>query len=116
MQHQNSNNINQTTNNLPFMKNSKKKNSRRSTVAISRLVNSTYYFIECVFIMHLNTGYRLVVIHNGYLLKDSTYDTLKGSRIAFSKEFGHKAWQNDVTPVWTPFYNPDTAWLKEKVD
>jgi hypothetical protein len=80
---------------------------------ISRLINSIYYFIEFVFIIAENEGYRLVVIHQGELLTNQIYKTAKGARIAFLKFWGYRAWKEGVKPKWSIFYPPDAKWLKK---
>ena len=81
---------------------------------ISMLINSVYYFIECVFILRSNGKYRLVVLHYGKVLLDKYYSTDKGCRIAFQKIFKDRAWDEEIKPQWSPFYDPDIRWLKKK--
>lgn len=83
-------------------------------IQISLLVNSIYYFIESVFIMAVNEGYRLVAIHQGRLLTDEIYKTPRGARIAFLKFYGNKAWRNGVKAQWSRFYPPEAKWFVEK--
>ncbi len=83
---------------------------------MSRLVNSIYYFIEFVFIIAENSGYRLVAIHQGKLLTNQTYKTAKGARIAFLKFWNYRAWKEGVKPKWSQFYLPDAKWLKKKLE
>ena len=83
-------------------------------IKISRLINSIYYFIECVFIAVEEEGYRLVVIHQGNLLTDQTYKTAKGAKIAFLKFWSYRVWQEGVKPKWSHFYPPDPKWLEKK--
>jgi hypothetical protein len=83
---------------------------------ISLLINSAYYFIECVFILHRYDHYRLVALHNGIVLTDAPYKTIKGARIAFSKMYKKKAWSDEVKAEWSCFYDPDAGWLEEKVE
>jgi hypothetical protein len=64
--------------------------------------------------MTVEGGYRLVVIHHGYLLTDETYKTPKGAKIAFLKFWNYKAWQEGVKPQWSHFYPPETKWLEKK--
>lgn len=84
-------------------------------IQISLLVNSIYYFIESVFIMAVNKGYRLVAIHQGRLLTDEIYKTARGARIAFLKLYGNKAWRNGVKAEWSRFYPPEPEWFGEKL-
>lgn len=83
--------------------------------SMSLLINSIYYFIECVFILSLPNRYRLVVLHHGRVLTDACYETLRGARIAFSKLYSHKAWREGVKAQWSHFYDPDSEWLGEKI-
>ena len=81
---------------------------------ISYLFNSVYYFIQDVFILKLKDKYRLVALHNGIILIDKYYQTLKGCRIAFQNFFKEKAWSEDIKAFWSDFYGPDIEWLEEK--
>ncbi len=54
---------------------------KEKPVIISRLINSIYYFIEFVFLITENEGFRLVAIHQGKLLIDETYKTAKGAKV-----------------------------------
>jgi hypothetical protein len=80
---------------------------------MSRLINSIYYFIEFVFIIVENEGYRLVSMHQGKLLTNQIYKTAKGARIAFLKFWNYRAWKEGVKPKWSVFYPPDAKWLKK---
>jgi hypothetical protein len=86
----------------------------KKTTTISLLINSVYFFIGCVFIVDLHDHYRLVAVHNGRLLTDASYETLRGARIAFSKLYRNKAWKEGIKAQWSPFYDPDIRWLEEK--
>ncbi len=83
-------------------------------IKVSLLINSIYYFIESVFIMAVKEGFRLVVIHQGRLLTDQTYKTVKGARIAFLKHYGYKAWREGTKAEWSVFYPPESQWFHEK--
>jgi hypothetical protein len=54
---------------------------------ISRLINSVYYFIDCVYILESKDKYRLVALQHRRVLFDKYYPTLRGCRIAFQKTF-----------------------------
>ncbi len=84
-------------------------------IEISILINYVYYFLETLFIMTVEGGYRLLVIHEGKLLTDKTYKTAKGARIAFSKLYGVRAWRDDVKAEWSRFYSPDAGWVEKKL-
>jgi hypothetical protein len=81
---------------------------------ISRLINSVYYFIDCVYIIKLKNKYRLVALHHNRVLLDKYYPTVKGCRIAFQKMYKDKAWYEDTKAQWSHFYDPDKEWLEEK--
>ncbi len=93
--------------------NSKSKETGVSEISI--LINSIYFFIECVFILHLPGRYRLVAIHNGNVLIDNFYKTTRGARIAFTKLYSDRSWKEGVRPQWSDFYDPDQKWLGEKI-
>jgi hypothetical protein len=77
------------------------------------LTNSAFYFINWVFIVRRNVSYRLVVNHNGNLLMDKDYRTLRGAKIAFSKLFKHRNWEKNVKAEWSRFFEPESQWLKK---
>jgi len=81
---------------------------------ISILINSTYYFIEYVFILRTKNKYRLVALHHCRVLLDQSYPSERGCRIAFAKLFKDKAWDETIKPEWSPFYDPDKEWFEEK--
>jgi len=83
---------------------------------ISVLINKIFYYIETVFIMTVNNGYRLIVIHRGKLWTDKTYKTLDGAHMAFLSKYNHKAWKNGVKPSWSYFYPPDVKWLEKNLE
>ena len=84
-------------------------------VVISRLLNSTYYFISTCFIMKTIANgvvYRLLVIHDN-VLADRNYPTLRGAKIAFKKQFKHLAWRDDLPAEWSHFYQPEQDWIEK---
>jgi hypothetical protein len=81
---------------------------------ISRLINSVYFFIDCVYILKSKDKYRLVALHHRRVLCDKDYSTLRGCRIAFDKIFKDKAWRSKVKADWSHFYDPDKRWLEKK--
>ena len=89
-------------------------NSLSPTLMI--LINSVYYFLECVYIMKQKDHYQLVVIHNSRVLTYRDYKTPKGAKIAFQKLYREKAWKEGVKADWTHPYKVDHHWLKEKDD
>lgn len=78
------------------------------------LINSAFYFINWVFIVKRNVSYRLIVNHNGKLLMDKDYRTLRGAKIAFSKLFKHRNWEKNVKAEWSRLFEPESQWLKKK--
>ncbi|MGD2088016.1 MAG: hypothetical protein PVH61_17690 [Candidatus Aminicenantes bacterium] len=83
---------------------------------ISRLLNSIYYFLDYVFIIISETGYRLVILHHDQVIMDVHYHSLRGAKIAFAKYFGERAWAEEVQPQWSHTYQPDNAWISEKLE
>ena len=81
---------------------------------ISMLINSIYYFIECVFIQRAQNKYRLVVLQHSRVLLDQCYPSEKGCHIAFGRIFKDKAWDETIKAEWSHFYDPDKKWLQEK--
>ena len=82
-------------------------------VNISRLINSVYFSIGTCFIMNMPEEYRLIAIHKKTILFDKNYRTLRGARIAFSKQFKNLAWTDDVVAEWSHFYPPNRDWIDE---
>ena len=81
-------------------------------IDISRLTNSIYYFIECVYIVRLKQSYRLVACHKGHILWNQVYQTLHSAKTAFSKLFHYKLWDINKKPDWSDFYPPETQWYE----
>lgn len=83
---------------------------------ISRLLNSIYYFLDCVFIIISEKDYRLVIFHHDQVVMDVHYNSLRGAKIAFAKYFGERAWAEEVQSQWSHTYQPDYDWLSEKLE
>ena len=81
---------------------------------ISMLVNAILYFIDCVYIIQLKDKYRLVVLQRCTVLLDKCYPTERGCKIAFQRLFKDKAWNEEIKPQWSHFYDPDKRWLAKK--
>jgi len=79
------------------------------------LLNAIFYFVNSVFIINDNGKYQLVGEHNGKLLIDKSYRTLRGAKIAFSKLFNYRGWKQDTRAEWSGFYPPDRQWIEEKL-
>ncbi len=86
----------------------------KEKIYISNCINSVYYFLQCVLIVKKNDCYCLFVRHNGNVLVNKDYETLKGAKIAFHKLFNKKAWKTDIKAKWSHFYDPESQWLEEK--
>jgi len=80
------------------------------------LINSVFYFIGSVIILNSKGHYRLVVKHNRKILIDKIYKTVRGAKIAFSKQFNHRGWQENLKAEWSAFYKPDAQWLKKRCE
>jgi len=81
---------------------------------ISMLINSVYYFIDCVYILRSTGKYRLVALHQSTVLHDQYYPSDDECKIAFEKLFKEKAWKEEIQPDWSHFYDPDKKWLAKK--
>jgi hypothetical protein len=82
---------------------------------ISRLANSHFYFIHCVFLQVVKAGYRLYVGTDKRVIQDEIYTTLRGARIAFARHYIRYAPLSRYRAEWTPFYAPDRRWLSDKL-
>ena len=82
-------------------------------LTISRLLNSIQFYLECAIIAIGEKGYRLIILHSDHVLMDTHYNTLRGAKIAFTKYFGGRAWQEDIKPNWSHAYQPDSAWMTQ---
>jgi hypothetical protein len=91
-------------------------NGNGNVLKVSYLQNSIYYFLQEVSIIQQDSGYRLLVLHQGRLLDDNTYKTVKGARIGFSRRYKYKLWEQGVEPEWGPFYTPEERVLNANVD
>jgi hypothetical protein len=74
--------------------------------SVSHLQNSIYYYLQGVSIIRQDSGCRLLVTHQGRLLDDTVYKTVRGARIGFSRRYKHKLWDKEIVPKWSPFYAP----------
>lgn len=88
----------------------------KNETTISRLLNSIYYFLDCVFILISEKDYRLVILHHDQVIMDVHYNTLRGAKIAFAKYFGERAWAEEVQSQWSHTYQPDNDWISEKLE
>jgi hypothetical protein len=89
----------------------KKSPVERDRERVCILINSIYFFVGSVFISDLKGNYRLIANHNGKILFDKSYPTLRGAKIAFSKLFGPRSWRENVKAEWSDFYDADANWL-----
>jgi len=83
-------------------------------VMISMLLNAIHFFLDSVIVIHSEAEYRLIVIHQGDILVDKSYTSLKGAKIAFHKIYRHQACTEDIKAKWDE-YIPDPRWLKMKL-
>ncbi|MCP5048521.1 MAG: hypothetical protein GY940_15230 [bacterium] len=82
-------------------------------LTISRLLNSIQFYLECAIIVIGEKGYRLIILHGDSVLMDTHYNTERGAKIAFTKYFGGRAWQDDIKPNWSHAYQPDADWIEQ---
>jgi hypothetical protein len=83
---------------------------------ISRLLNSIQFYLECAFIVMEEEGCRLIILHSGKVFMDTHYNTERGAKIAFTKYFGQRAWQQDLKPIWSHTYYPDDQWMEQHLE
>jgi len=80
------------------------------------LQNSIYYFLKDVFILLQEKGCRLVVNHQGRILTDTVYKTVRGAKIAFNRIYSKKSWkEGGVKPEWSHAVDVEEQWLKERL-
>jgi hypothetical protein len=85
-------------------------------LVISCLINSMFYSIRTCFIISLNSSeFRLQAVHGKKVLADRKYPTLRGTRIAFKKQFKNMSWRDDVAAEWSHLYPVDREWIEEKL-
>jgi transcriptional regulator with XRE-family HTH domain len=89
-------------------------NENLEKAMISILINSIFYFIDCVYILKLENKYRLVALHHRHLICNKYYTTERACKIAFQKMFKEKIWLEGVKAIWTQFYPPEQKWLEKK--
>lgn len=82
---------------------------------ISLLVNSIYYFVETVIIVTEKKGYRLLVLHRGFLLTDEIHETVDEAKRRFLDLYGLRALRHNTKASWSYFYPPDPVWLKDRL-
>ena len=82
---------------------------------ICLLQNNVEYFLKYVFIIVEKIGFRLVVIHQGYVKTDTVFENLKSAKIAFARMYNGKSWKKGIKPIWSHFSSPDKKWLDAKI-
>jgi hypothetical protein len=78
---------------------------------ICLLLNSTHFFIHRTLVINENGKYRLLVMGKSQIFHDSSYETLRGAKIAFSRIFSNTKFHDVILPRWSDFYEPDEKWL-----
>ena len=81
---------------------------------ISRLTNSIHYFLDYVYIIAVENGFHLVVIHHRQVMMDKVFKSVRGAKISFSKLFKDKTWKENIQVDWSRFYSPEKYWIVEK--
>ncbi len=97
------------------MKNTKNQTFREKSAEIASLLNANYYFLESVFIIKEEKGFRLAVTLHGQLILLRHFDTLRGAKIAFCRSFSSRKWKKNLRNTWSTFYISDSGWIKRKV-
>lgn len=83
---------------------------------ISHLLNANHFYFPIALIIVEEAGrcYRLHTVRNGKVIDNSTYDTLKGAKIAFFRIHQSAPFDADVIkPCWSEVYYPEKKWLAE---
>jgi hypothetical protein len=81
---------------------------------ISRLTNSIHYFLDYVYIIAVENGFHLVVIHRQQVMMDKVFKSVRSAKIAFSKLFKDKTWKENIQVDWSCFYSPEKYWILDK--
>ena len=93
------------------------KTNKNKISNISLLINSIYYYLECVFIHHGENDYRLVVFE--FDRKEASlarrYKSLEDAKMAFEELYRRYACDETVKPGWSHPYDPDEDWLEERM-
>ena len=76
-------------------------------VKYSILSNRNWFFLHHAMIFREEEHYRLFVCHNGKVLTDKMFSSLRGARIAFSKLYGEKCFNKDAKARWSVFFDGD---------
>ncbi len=84
-------------------------------IEISILLNAIHYFLDCVFIIHSRSRYRLLAFLKDNILLDQQYTSIKGAKIAFQKFYGHQVCLGGLKARWDE-YIPESWWLKKKME
>lgn len=65
------------------------------------LTNRNCFYIQHALILFVGRQYRLIVYHGEKVLIDKTYKTLRGPKIAFSKLYRKRAFNDSIIPRWS---------------
>lgn len=90
--------------------------ARENDPKISVLINSVHFFLSYVFIMEKDQKYWLVVLLDNKLVYDGLYDSIRGAKIAFSRYFKEKAWNENKKAQWSLFFQPDRPWFESNLE
>jgi len=79
---------------------------------ISLLTNSYKYLLEHALILrYQGNKFRLLIIHEGKVLTDRPYKTIKAARIAFARFYSSRKWHEETEAEWSELYNPVKYYL-----
>ncbi len=81
-------------------------NKETEVLNIYLLQNSIDYFFESVFVLEYIHGFKLTVIHQGRVVFENLYKSIKGAMIAFSMKYNFKKWTTGTSPMWSRFVPP----------
>ena len=65
------------------------------------LTNRNCFYIHHALILFADKQYRLIVCHDEKVLIDKTYNTIRGSKIAFSKLYRKRSFDDSIIPSWS---------------
>lgn len=86
-----------------------------SNTMITTLINSVFYNLDHVFIIHFTPRlYQLIVINYNEVLLDEYYETLCKAKQAFLFKFSDQFPAKGIQPDWSSYF-PCSDWLEEKL-
>ncbi len=88
--------------------------TRSSCPKIMSLLNACYYYFDKVLIIEEKNNYSLVVSSQSRVYVDQPYESIRGAKIAFSRMYRGKTWDDRVNPRWSEPYVAEAWWLEDR--